>query len=61
VQCVSHETIYKYIWWLKKHKKSTLHQHLRRRGRKYLKRDRKHCGKGMIKNRIGLEKHPKGV
>jgi IS30 family transposase len=34
---------------------------LRRRRRKYLKRDSKHCGRGMIKNRIGIEKRPKGV
>ena len=61
MQCINHETIYKYIWLLKKHKKSTLFQHLRRCGLKYLKRGSAHCGRGMIKNRIGIEKRPKVV
>ena len=61
VQCVSHETIYKYIWSLKKEKKSTLYQHLRRRGRKYAKRGNANSGRGMIKNRVGIEKRPKVV
>lgn len=59
--CVSHETIYKYIWLLKKTKKSTLYLHLRRRGRKYLKRGGSQSGRGMIRNRVGIEKRPKIV
>jgi len=58
---VSHETIYKYIWQLKKTKSSTLHQHLRRQGRKYKKRSAVNSGRGMIKHRVGIDKRPKIV
>lgn len=61
LDCVSHETIYKYIWKLKKSKGSTLDQHLRRRGRRYRKRGAANAGRGFIKNRIGIDKRPEIV
>jgi len=61
MEYVSHETIYKYIWQLKKTKASALHLHLRRRGRKYKKRSMTNSGRGMINSRVGIEKRPEIV
>ena len=61
MDCVSHETIYNYIWQLKKSKSSNLHQHLRRQGRRYKKRSSVNSGRGMIKHRIGIERRPEVV
>lgn len=54
---VSHERIYQYIWQDKK-QGGTLHQHLRRKGRKYRKRGAAKDQRGIIKNRISIEKRP---
>lgn len=57
ISCVSHETIYKYIWEDKK-QKGKLHTHLRRQGRRYRKRGAAKDNRGIIKGRIGIEKRP---
>ena len=57
IACVSHETIYQYIWENKK-QKGSLHTHLRRQGRKYRKRGAAKDNRGIIKGRIGIEKRP---
>ncbi|MGB3590596.1 MAG: IS30 family transposase [Nonlabens sp.] len=53
--CVNHETFYKYIW---KDKKAggRLYLHLRRQGRAYNRRGAARAGRGMIKNRVSIEK-----
>lgn len=57
---VSMERIYQHVWSDKK-KGGTLHEHLRRQGRRNAKRGNKQAGRGMIKNRIGIEKRPAEV
>ncbi len=57
IECVSHETIYQYIWEDKK-QKGSLHTHLRRQGRRYRKRGAVKDNRGIIKGRIGIEKRP---
>ena len=59
-QCVSHERIYQYVWQDKK-KGGNLHLHLRHRGRKYRKRGAAKDNRGIIKNRVDIEKRPKIV
>jgi IS30 family transposase len=59
-QCVSHERIYQYVWQDKK-KGGDLHLHLRHRGRKYRKRGAAKDNRGIIKNRVDIEKRPKIV
>lgn len=56
-ECVSHERIYQHIW---KDKKGggDLHTHLRSRGRRYKKRGATKASRGLIPNRIGIEKRP---
>jgi len=54
---ISHELMYQYIW----HNKRTggfLYKHLRCYGKKYNKRRNKTSGRGLIPNRIGIEKRP---
>lgn len=60
VQCVSHETIYCFIWNDKK-KGGKLHENLRHRGRKYRHRGASKDKRGIIKNRIDIESRPKIV
>lgn len=55
--CVSPERIYQHIWEDKK-KKGDLFLHLRRQGRHYKKRGNTKDNRGIIKNRIGIEKRP---
>ena len=55
--CVSHERIYQYVWRNKK-EGGQLHLHLRRQGRKYRKRGNSKDTRGIIKDRIGIEKRP---
>lgn len=55
--CVSHECIYQYIWRDKK-QGGLLYQHLRRKGRKYRKRGNAKDSRGIIKNRIDIDKRP---
>ena len=58
--CVSHETIYKFIW---KDKKSggTLFKHLRNRGRRYRKRSDKKDSREILINRVDIDKRPEIV
>ena len=58
--CVSHECIYQYIW-LDKKNKGELYTHLRRKGRSYRKRGSKKDTRGIIKNRVSIDKRPKIV
>ena len=60
VKCVSHETIYQYIWKDKKNG-GNLHEHLRRQGRRYRKRGNLKDSRGIIKNRISIDERPKIV
>jgi IS30 family transposase len=57
MDCVSHERIYQHIWADKK-KKGELHQHLRRKGRKYRKRGAGKDSRGIIKDRVSIEQRP---
>lgn len=60
VTYVSHERIYQHIWE-DKHKKGELHQHLRHQGRRYRKRGSQKDNRGIIKERVSIEKRPKIV
>ena len=57
VACVSAERIYQYVWWDKK-EGGSLHTHLRHKGRKYRKRGNAKDTRGIIKDRVGIEKRP---
>ena len=57
---VSIETIYQYIW-KKKKQGSTLHKHLRNQGRRYRKRGNSKDNRGVIQNRVDIDKRPKVV
>jgi len=54
----SHESIYQMIW-LDKKRKGTLHQHLRRKGRRYRKRGSSKDSRGKMIGRVGIEYRPK--
>jgi IS30 family transposase len=54
----SHESIYQMIW-LDKKRKGTLHQHLRRKGRRYRKRGSSKDSRGKMIGRVGIENRPK--
>jgi len=54
---VSTERIYQHIWQDKK-KGGTLYTHLRNQGRRYRKRGNKKDNRGIIKNRIDIDKRP---
>lgn len=58
--CVSHETIYQYIWEDKK-KGGDLHKHLRRKGRRYRKRGSAKDSRGIIAGRVDISMRPKIV
>jgi len=57
---VSIECIYQHIWQDKKNK-GDLYLHLRRQGRKYRKRGANKDSRGIIKNRVSIDKRPKEV
>lgn len=57
---VSSERLYQHIWEDKK-RKGTLHEHLRRQGRRYRKRGATKDSRGIIKNRISIEQRPEIV
>ena len=57
---VSIETIYQYIWKNKK-QGGTLHKHLRNQGRRYRKRGNSKDNRGVIQNRVDIDKRPKVV
>ena len=59
-ETVSIERIYQHIWDDKK-KKGTLYTHLRNQGRRYRKRGNRRDSRGIIKNRIDIDKRPKIV
>jgi len=58
IKGVSHECIYQFIW-ADKRKDGQLHQHLRRKGRKYRKRGNKKDTRGIILNRRSINLRPK--
>lgn len=60
IECVSPETIYLHIWQDKK-SGGNLFTYLRRRGRRNKKRGNQLAGRGLIKDRIGIEKRPPEV
>lgn len=57
VSCVSHETIYKYVWEDKK-KGGDLYKHLRTLGKTYRNRGASKDKRGQIIGRIGIENRP---
>lgn len=57
---VSVETIYQYLWRDKK-KGGSLYLHLRHQGRKYRKRGNLKDNRGIINNRVDIDKRPKIV
>jgi len=54
---ISHETIYKYIWWNKR-RGGALYKELRHHGKKYNKRSKGTAGRGCIPNRIDIDQRP---
>jgi len=54
---ISHETIYKHIW-NDKYNGGRLHKNLRRSGKKYNKRAGKLAGRGLIPNRVDIDRRP---
>jgi IS30 family transposase len=59
-KCVSHETIYQFIWDDKK-RKGTLYKHLRNKGKKYKKRGCYKSSRGIIKDRVSIHDRPPEV
>jgi IS30 family transposase len=57
---ISYESIYQHIWSDKK-QGGLLYQHLRRKHKKYNKRAGKLAGRGLIPDRVDIEKRPKIV
>ena len=57
IGCVSHETIYQFVWSDKKDK-GTLYQHLRNKGRRYRKRGAQKDSRGIIRNRVDISERP---
>ena len=55
--CVSHESIYKYVWDDKK-RGGELCRHLRRHGRKYRKRGTQYNSRGLIRDRMSIDERP---
>ena len=60
VSCVSHETIYQYLWQ-EKRKGGYLYNQLRRKGRRYRKRGNNKDSRGIIKGRIDIDQRPEIV
>jgi len=60
IECVSPESIYKYIW-LDKQRGGNLFKSLRNQGKRYRKRGAKKDARGLISNRIPIDKRPKVV
>ena len=58
--CVSHKCIHQYIWEDKKHK-GELYKHVRRNGRRYRKRGEMKDSRGLIKNKVIIDKRPEIV
>lgn len=60
IDCVSHETIYQFIW-LDKAKKGVLYERLRHRAKRYRKRGSSKDKRGQIVGRNGIENRPQIV
>jgi IS30 family transposase len=60
IKCVSHERIYQYIW-TDKRQGGQLYLHLRRRNKRYRKRGNLRDSRGIIKDRISIDKRPQIV
>lgn len=60
ISCVSHERIYQFIWEDKR-QKGELYLHLRRRGRRYRKRGSAKDNRGILSNRVTIDKRPEIV
>lgn len=60
LEMVSHETLYQWIWWDKKHG-GDLYTHLRHKGRRFHKRGSKRKRRGAIQNRVDIDQRPKVV
>jgi len=58
--CVSHETIYSFVWSDKK-QGGYLFKHLRNRGKKYNKRVAGKRSRGIIKDRVSIDERPEIV
>lgn len=60
IQCVSHESIYQFVW---KDKKSggRLFKHLRNQGKRYRKRGHSKDTRGLIAGRVDIDQRPKVV
>jgi IS30 family transposase len=58
--CVSHETVYRYVWSDKK-QGGCLYKHLRNKGKKYRKRGNYKNSRGIIKNRVCIDERPEIV
>lgn len=54
---ISHETIYKYIWWNKR-QGGALYKELRHHGKKYNKRSKGTAGRGCIPCRVDIDQRP---
>lgn len=59
-ECVSHERIYQHIWEDKR-KGGRLYVHLRNKGKRYRKRGNPKQSRGIITDRIDIDKRPKIV
>lgn len=57
VEIVSHERIYQYVWFDKK-SGGILHEHLRRKGRKYRKRGAAKDNRGVLHDRVSIDQRP---
>lgn len=60
-EMVSYETLYKWIWYEKRHGNKELAECLRNQGRKYAKRGATNRSRGIIKDRVGIEQRPQIV
>lgn len=55
--CVSHERIYQHVW-ADKRRGGDQYTHLRRKGRKYMKRGAGKDGRGIIRDRVPIDSRP---
>src|ERR1700683_4641625 len=60
VAFISHERIYQHVWKDKKDG-GALHLHLRHSGKKYNKRKGRNSGRGLIPNRVDIDRRPSVV
>jgi IS30 family transposase len=56
-KCVSHETIYRYVWG-EKQQGGALYKQLRNRGKRYRKRGSEKDSRVIIKNRVSIDERP---